>query len=478
MNSLRQFSNQKFVRDTAILQVAKLLVIALSLASTIIVTRALGPQGYAAYALADSFLVLFAIVDVTGAFATTTLMARSMAEGDRQETTRILAFGMQSSVLAQLLIFTLLVVAGPPLARSWQGDAVIGMLAAGLALSGPADAIYNQLLHALQARRSMGTVSVVQIANQGVLSAFMIAAVLSAPAAVSLIAARVLYSYVTMIIVAVAYQRTRRFDDGETLPRLTEVARLSLSPSPRHYWRFGFLSAVDKNISDLFVPLVTQLVGAFGGVLAVGYFSLGMRALTQLSVLSASILENLTAVVPQAIARRDFVMLQRNFARLQVAVAAGSAFIYGLMALVTPVIVPVLFGTEWIPAVPVIMVLSIFGVITALGGNFAPLYRAFDLLRSAAATKLIALAVTLPVSAWLIANASQGAELNLRLLGLLQIEVTSLGAGIAASTASAVAGAWSLNGLFALSVGLTAIFTLRHLRQVASQDSTEKPGAH
>ncbi|MBW4437198.1 MAG: oligosaccharide flippase family protein [Pleurocapsa minor GSE-CHR-MK-17-07R] len=439
---LNRLLNRKFVRDTLVLQVAKIGVLAISLVSTVVTTRLLGPAEYGLFGLADALVVILTLINISGAFAVTaTRLPVAIGARDEREALRVLAYGMQSGLGINLLIVLILAVFGGPLALALQGRADIGSMAAVLALALPADSVYTQLLHALQARRSMTLVSRLHVANQAILSAFMILTALTFGSAAGLVLARVAYSWLTMAMIALVYTRTRA-DDGFVLPRLRDIFRQIPRQSPRPYWRFGVANAIDKNISNTAPSILIQLVGAMGGVQAAGYLSLGMRVLSQLSVLTASVLENLNAAVPQAVGRGDFAGLQRNFARLLAAVGGASLVLYAALALVGAPLLPLLFGEDWRPVVPVVTVLSLYGVITAIGGNFGVLYRVFEQMRGAIAIKLVALAIAATATiAWL----SSGGD----------------------AQHAAVAGAAGMVLLFGISVSGTAWMTLTALRRRA-----------
>jgi O-antigen/teichoic acid export membrane protein len=96
-----------------------------------------------------------------------------------------------------------------------------------------------------------------------------------------------------------------------------------------------------------------------------------------------------------------------------------------------------LFGEEWLDVIPLIPVLAVYGVATTVGGVFGPLYRAFEMSGAALAIKIVSLAVMIPLGAALIG---------------------ALGA---------VGGAWTISGLYAVSVVLTGAVTLPALRRRA-----------
>jgi hypothetical protein len=103
--------------------------------------------------------------------------------------------------------------------------------------------------------------------------------------------------------------------------------------------------------------------------------------------------------------------------------------------------VPLLLGDSWERAVPALMALAVYGVVTTAGGIFGPLYRALNRVGWAVAAKGIALVLVLPPSYELLRMIGGIAQIN-------QGEVGALG------------GAWMINGLYLISIGLTALFTL------------------
>jgi PST family polysaccharide transporter len=464
----------KFVRDTVTLQIGKITLTLVSAFSTIIVTRVIGPQQYGIYGLADSFFSLFLALDISGATTiTSTRLAQAIGAKDQQAAVNVLAYAMQASLTISFVIAALLILFGAPLAAQIQGNAQIGAYAAVLGLTTPAEVIYMQLLTALQSRRSMTALAFLQNTNQLILTTTMIIGVLIAPQASSLIYARLIYSYLALTLVVLAYWQLRTRGDF-ILPTLRSIFSRALRQSPRPYWRFGVANAIDKNLSNLFAPLIMQLVGVFGGALAAGYLALGLRGLAQMSILASPVMENMQAVVPQAVGRGDYAWLSRNFMRVIGVVAFGAVGLYGAMAIFAPLLVPLLFGAEWKPAIPAIVLLAIYGIITAIGGNFAPVYRSLGLMRAAILSKAAALVIALPIATLLISSASGATAINLLYLAplslLLPAVPADLSTGIIASSAVAAAGALGLDILYAFSVGFTAFFAVAALRARAKAE--------
>lgn len=445
---LQRLFRRKFVQDTLALQAGKLGTMFLSAIAALLLYRLMGPTAYGVYAVAGSFFALWQTLDLTGiGVSTGTRLAMAVGARDEREILNLMAVYIQIAAFVTFGLALLVGLFGQPLAVAMHENAQIGLLAFGLAVANIADTLYGLIIIALQSRRSMRTLAVFQNANQFILTICLVAAVIIEPTPESLLIGRLVYSYTTMALALYAYTRLRAAGDVP-YPPLRAIFARARTVSPRPYWRFGAANAVDKNLAVLFTQLPIQLVGAFMGTRAVGYLDLALSAIGYGSILSSAVFDNMAAVVPQMVGRGDFAGLRRNFMRVLVVLLVGGAALFGALALFAPFVIPPLLGEEWERAIPALMSLSIYGAVTTVGGIFGPLYRALDRVMWAAAAKLIALAVVLPLGYSLLSTASGSAQIN-------QAEAGALG------------GAWMINGLFIISVSLTALFTLPVLRRAA-----------
>lgn len=466
----RGLFRSKFVRDTLILQASKLGVTALGLAAWAVVPVALGAERYGIWALAQSAFAIWLTFDLTGAaVGVHTRLAAAVGARDDAEILRLMAAYVQIMLLWALVSMAVLFAFAPALVArlypeavplveagrealpalptfAWASSAQIGWLAAWLSLSLLADPFYNLVVIALQSRRQMGALGLLQNANQLVLTLCLVGGALLNPTPETLVAARLLYSFSTLLL-ALAVYRQLRARGGVVYPALRAVLAAVPRASYRPYWRFGFANALDKNLANLYTQLPLQIVGVAAGTAAASYLQLALRGIQQAGLFTSAIFDNLQAVVPQAIGRGDYLRLWRNLRRVLLALAVGGGLFYGAVALFAPAVIVPLFGDEWLPALPLIPALAIYGVATTVGGVFGPLYRALDLMRAALLIKAGTLAVGLPLGA------------------LLVLAFGTLG------------GAWTVNILFVVSVLLTAAAALPALRSraVAVDRQKEEP---
>lgn len=439
---MRQFLRRKFVQDTLTLQIGKVGVTGFSLLSSILVVRLLGTESYGTWTLAQSFLSVWQSFNLTGVNqSTSTRLAMADGAGDAGEILNLLGFYTQVSALWSLALTGLMVVLGPAVARAaYDGETRIGWLAAWLSLTVIADALYGLVTISLQSHRSMRALAVLQNLNQATLVVCVLAGLLISPTPEGMVLARLAYSYSTMLIAFGFYWRLR--EGAAAYPPLRAIFARARNVSPRPYWRFGVLNALDKNLAALYTDVPLQLVGILAGTTAAGYLGLGLRAMTLPAMFTSAVFDNLQAAVPQAVGRGDYSALWRNFLRVLGVLALAAVVFYAVFALLTPLIVPLIYGGAWTVAVPVVVALSVYGAITTVGGIFGPLYRALNLLGVILAAKTLTLVI-------------------LAVPGLALVE-----------TSGATGGAWLVNGLFALSLVLTALLTLPALKRRAEGQTT------
>src|SRR5215217_2688092 len=110
---LRQLLRSKFIQDTLVLQAGKFSLILLSLISSVLVWRLLGPEGSGIFALGESLLNVWQSLDLTGV-GTSVAVSLAIAIGaqDRDAILDLLAFYVKVSLLVNVLLTVLIVVFG------------------------------------------------------------------------------------------------------------------------------------------------------------------------------------------------------------------------------------------------------------------------------------------------------------------------------------------------------------------------------
>lgn len=435
---LRALLARKFVQDTITLQVGKVGVLGLSLVGAIIVPRLMQPEAYGRLQLILSLYTLWQVFNLTGVIPSAhTRLAEAVGARDAAELTSLMGFYLRLVLIYAMLSTGVLWLVGyftPAATVLYDGNREIILLAAVLSLTHPSEHLFRLFIITHSSRRRMQTVVKLQTLNQFMLTSTTIIAVIISQTALSVVLSRLVYSYTTLLVAALHYRHTR-LDGAVPYPAFGEIARAVGSRRSQRDLQFGFSNALDKNLSTVFTVLPVQITGVLVGEAAAGYVGLALSITQRVNFFAASILDNLRAVIPQAVGKGDYVRLWRNFSQVILVLLGAALGVYGLYALVSPLFVPLLFGEDWLRVIPLIQIMAIFGAVSTVGGVFGPLYRVFDFMWGAMVIKIITLLINVPLGIWLIIHFG------------------------------AVGGAWMIVLMFTVSVPLTVWLTLPELRR-------------
>ncbi len=432
----RRLLRSHFVRDTITLQAGKSLVMATSLLSFVLVVRALGTEQYGIYRLALNMFGLLMTLNLSGLLPSTiTRLAEAVGAGDRTAIRDLMGFFFQVSVVVAVAATALALLFAEVYAASAYNNSLIGRLMAIYTLTLLFTPFYGLTLVVLQSTRAMRGYAALE--NMAVLVGAVprIAIVVLGGGATGLVLADVLASILVAVGGVTLYRRARA-RQPEVLPTLPEVFGAALRNSPRPYWRFGVLLALDKNLAGLYTRLPQDLLGRWVGPEAAGFLGLGLSGLRYADLLFKGILTNLEVRLPGDAGKKDYVRLEANFRRVLTGLVPIALGVYVIYAIMAPLLLPIV-GAEYIPAVPVVQVLCLYGLVVAIGGVFGPLYRTLRLMKAILVLKAAALLLAALPAVWLIQNAG------------------------------ALGGAWSVNLVYALSVGGTIAVVWPRLRRLA-----------
>ncbi|MBI1282349.1 MAG: oligosaccharide flippase family protein [Anaerolineaceae bacterium] len=462
---LRTFFRRKFIRDTLILQIGKVGITIFTFLSAFLVARLMGARDYGIWALAQSVLSIAQAFNLTGLNTSiSTQLPMAVGAKDEHEILNLLAVFVKVALFWGIGVTVVLLLVGPLLTGiAYNGDTHIGVLAAFLSLTVLPDMLYGLITTTFQSQRAMRQLVILTNLNQFVLLMSTLVALVINPTPESMVISRITYSTSTFILALWFYQRNRH-TYAVPYPSFSAIVQRIRVVAARPYLGFGFLNAVDKNIANLYTEVPLQIVGIFAGKTAAGYLELGFKALTIPATFASALFDNIQAVVPQAIGRRDYVQLRRNFLRVLTALGVVAVIFYVLFALAVPILVPLIFSRQWIPAIPVVASLAVYGIVGTVGGILGPLYRGLNLMRPIIVIKVVTLGVVL-LPGLLILQRTET-------LQSVWIMVQNITPSIKLEAQSgAVLGAWIVNGLLLISALLTAFVALPALNREAAAQS-------
>ncbi len=354
---------------------SKTIIQALSLVSTIAVARILDPADYGLMAIASLLISVSGMVSEFGA-GSAIIQFRDL---DRRELNGIFWLTSGLSVMVYLLLYA----AAPPLA-DWFGrpELVSVLRVAGLAL--PLSTLRVVPENLLRREMRFDRIAVANVA----------AACLAIPA-IFLLAMRGagVWALVASAVVMVVVQTASMFISTRWVPG-TDVGTSRLGPLMRfcrHTLGGGVCWAVYQQIDVLFL-------GKYASISAVGTYSMSMQLIV-FPIEKMFSLVNEISYPAMARLQDDVSKLRYSLLRGMKLVAIIALPVYVGFALVASDLVPLLLTEKWNGAVPIIQILSAYGVLSSLAVLQAPAlmarYRADLMFRYTFAQMLV-----MPVAFW------------------------------------------------------------------------------
>ena len=325
---------------------------AVGLASTVILARLLLPSDFGLVALAVSMI---ALLDVIGELSVElVLIQKQTAERWHYDTAWTL------NIIKGLVLAAVLVGISVP-AAGFFGEprvtAVVNWLAIAVVLAGFENIGVVNFRKDLQFHREFTYLTTGRVAATVITVAWAVAA----PGPAALIAGTIARRLI-LLALSFSLQSYR--------PRLSLQAFGELFRFSRWVMLENILNAVRQRSSNL-------IIGRVAGAQALGLYALAY----DVALMASSEIEQpiRRAVFPgyakiasdPALLRRAFLDVFGMIAMLAAPLAAG-------MGLIAPVLVPLFLGPKWLESIPLIQILSLFGLVVVFGGGPRLIYLAVN----------------------------------------------------------------------------------------------------
>lgn len=399
---LNRFFQGKFVRDTVILQAGDMLNLGVAFVTSVMLARLLSPSGYGVYALITS---LFGMLSFTGdlglAPATITQLAESLSGNDREAGAEYCGYFVKLSLVLGLALAGLGVTVGPVAADQLYGKPEIGLMAGLLLLDQLLGLPRNLVRVAWQAGRMMNYLAVFEVCR-GVLRFLLIGLFLLLGYGVwGVVAAELIGAVVASLVgwrfyAALGRDQTSAFPTwGQTLSQAVRV------PLSKHFG-FGLKIILDRNVVRILEAAPFLILGRFAATTEVGFLRLAWGAINLPLSLLTALANNLAARLPQLSAQGDLAGFWRTFFKSSLAGGAISVTGVGLFCLLAPWLVRLLYGEDYLPAVPYIYILALGAAGSGFFAGIGALYRTVRRVGLLAVVNLAQLALYLPAAYFVI----------------------------------------------------------------------------
>ncbi len=169
----------------------------------------------------------------------------------------------------------------------------------------------------------------------------------------------------------------------------------------RGYFNFTAWVTLDRNISVLYSMLPLAMTGLFVAPREVGFFRLAFSYIN----LVLSLLAPISMLLNVEFARMSVdgkTNLRRNFVRVSLYSMALSALLTAGAIGIAPIFFRILYGQNFLPSVPYVAGLFLYGLFFGLGIGLGSLWRALDRVKTSIIINVVTLGIGVPLGFWLI----------------------------------------------------------------------------
>jgi len=369
----KNFIKISFVQDVGILGAGKVFSVFLGAISSIILARLLQPELYGIYGLIFAFVGLVGIfMNWGGFFASLTLLSEAYVKKDKQEIKNILTYFVKITFIAICSVGIISIFLAPFLTGLIYDNSQIGNLARIVLLASFLTIIYNLLVVVLQATRKIKELTILEFFNKFIYILFPIFFVLLGFGLKGIVWGYFVSTFIFLVIAIFIYSFLIKKD--EFLPSLSQIFLNFRKINFRKYFNFGFLIAVDKNLSSFmsFLPII--FLGIFASMQDVAYFKIALGYMSIPSMLLAPIARILVVQLPKS-KSYDLLILKKHFYKTTFYSGLISFLLIIPFIILAPFLIKLFYGTEYIPSIQLVYYLVIFPVISGFSVGFGAFYR-------------------------------------------------------------------------------------------------------
>jgi O-antigen/teichoic acid export membrane protein len=402
IEKIKNLFKHNFVKDTAILQVGTFFSTGLSFLASMIFARVLGPENYGQYALIFALTGLIQIFMNWGAdYATITLLAEAWARRDKEEVKNLIVFFIKTSLIVAFTVGLLGIIFASIIAGRLYNNSHIGNLARFVLTAGVIQFVFSTLTIILQASRKIKELTIIENTNKIFYIAIPSGLVLFGFGLNGIVWGQLISAFIFFIFSFYFYKFLCSKTD--MLPKWKEILVGIKNVSIKKYFKFGFLIAIDKNLSNLYSVLPMTFLGMSVGTEEISYFKIAFSYIG-LSLMFLGPISRLLMVQLPKSKVAGIATLKEHFFK-----TAFYSFLI-ILGIVAPMVflgkylILIFYGEKYLPSVKLIYMLWPYALIMASGIGLGAFYRAVNKMKVSIFINLINLIIGAPIFYFMIRN--------------------------------------------------------------------------
>lgn len=396
------FYRHRFVQQTAILQVGSFGGTIVQAVVGILIARILQPELLGIYSLAFGLASVTSLVIGMGIQeAVSSLLGRAYAQKNEIEIENILGFMFKLTFFATVivLVFSFFL---PNIADKLYGNSIIGIYASIVVVAVVLSSFFFTLAYStFQVTGRIKSLTGLIVADQSLRSGLSFVFVIAGLGVLGAVSGHLIGAFIIFISSAVLFKGLRKKD--LVFPDLYRLMVSAKNVSLKKYFSFTFWVALDRNMGNLFMALPVILTGIYVTAsevsffrLAFGYVNLALSLLGPISIL-------LNVEFPKLqIENRE--KLVENFKKVSLYSLALSIALTVGAVIVSPIAFKILYGKNFLPSVPYVAGLIVYGSLYGIGVGLGPMWRAVNGVKISIIINSVILGAGIPLGLWLIKN--------------------------------------------------------------------------
>ncbi len=402
INLLSQLWQKDFIRNVATLQVGSFGGTVVQAIVGILIARILQPELLGIYSLAFGLAATTSLVIGMGIQeAVSSMLGRAYAQKDKVEVENILGFMFKITFLATLavLVFSFFL---PSIANKLYGNSVIGIYASIIVVAVVLSSFFFTLAYSVfQVTGRIKSLTYLIVTDQSLRSGLSLVLVIAGFGVLGAVSGHLVGALIIFISSAWLFGNLRTGDS--IFPSLCQLVVGAKRVSFKKYFGFTFWVALDRNMGNLFMALPVILTGIYVTTsevsffrLAFGYVNLALSLLGPISVL-------LNVEFPK-LQIENKEKLVKNFKKVSLYGLGISTLLTVVAVIVSPIAFKILYGENFLPSVPYVIGLIVYGALYGIGVGLGPMWRAINGVKVSIIINLVILGAGIPLGLWLIKN--------------------------------------------------------------------------
>ena len=402
INLLSQLWQKDFIRNVATLQVGSFGGTVVQAIVGILIARILQPELLGIYSLAFGLAATTSLVIGMGIQeAVSSMLGRAYAQKDKVEVENILGFMFKITFLATLavLVFSFFL---PSIANKLYGNSVIGIYASIIVVAVVLSSFFFTLAYSVfQVTGRIKSLTYLIVTDQSLRSGLSLVLVIAGFGVLGAVSGHLVGALIIFISSAWLFGNLRTGDS--IFPSLCQLVVGAKRVSFKKYFGFTFWVALDRNMGNLFMALPVILTGIYVTTsevsffrLAFGYVNLALSLLGPISVL-------LNVEFPK-LQIENKEKLVKNFKKVSLYGLGISTLLTVVAVIVSPIAFKILYGENFLPSVPYVIGLIVYGALYGIGVGLGPMWRAINGVKGSIIINLGILGAGIPLGLWLIKN--------------------------------------------------------------------------